>query len=61
MGTNLGGRVISAADAARLLGMGRKNFYNSYKRMGIPAVRRRRTVRFRERAVLAWIEDHESA
>lgn len=61
MGTDLGGRVISAAEAARLLGMGRKNFYNTYKRLGIPAVRRGRTVRFREKAVLGWIERNESA
>ena len=30
----LGGKCISAADAAQLLGMRTKNFYNSYKAMG---------------------------
>src|SRR5260221_7937334 len=53
MGTDIGGRVISAADAARLLCMSRKTFYNSYKAMGLPVVRRGGSVRFGERAVLA--------
>ena len=59
MGTDLGGRVISAAQAAEILGMSRKTFYNSYKAMGIPVVRRGRSVRFRERAIFTWIERHE--
>jgi predicted DNA-binding transcriptional regulator AlpA len=71
MSTDLGGRVIDSAEAAKLLGFRRtKTFRNTYKCMhppqpgcqhpcGIPAVRRGRSVRFRERAVLAWIERHE--
>ncbi len=72
MGTDLGGRVISAADAAKLLGFRcTKTFQNTYKCMhpprpgcphpcGIPVVRRGSRIGFRERAVLAWIERHES-
>ncbi len=70
MTTSIGGKCISAAQAAEIIGMGTKTFYNSYRCMhpprpgckhpcGIPAVRRGRSVRFREHAVWAWVERHE--
>jgi hypothetical protein len=72
MGTNLGGRLLNADEAAELLGTTRKSLYRHGERWGIPEVRREETTepdskgrrrgvrrRWRERALLAWLEQHE--
>lgn len=57
---NLGGsnRMISLRDTAERLGVTPDSFYKTWRRWGIPAYRIGKAIKFRERDIEHWLEQH---
>jgi predicted DNA-binding transcriptional regulator AlpA len=51
-------KMLKSAEVAERLGMSLKTFHNTWKQLGIPCYQRGHWLRFMERDVQFWLEQH---